>query len=63
MVPPEARVTVSAFTKTVPLVAEGSMPEVEAESVPPFRTVRECEEMLMLPPAPEPTVSVKIPLP
>src|SRR2546426_4311583 len=36
---------------------------VVAESVPPFCTVKDCAEMLILPPAPAPCVSVEMPLP
>ena len=63
MVPPEFRVTVSAFTKMAPPVAEGAVPEVAAESVPLFWTVREFVVMLILPPVPVPWVLVNIPLP
>ena len=63
MVPPEVRVTVFAFTVIVPPVADGAVPEVAAERVPPFWTVSDCVETFIFPPAPVPCVLVKSPLP
>ena len=63
MVPPEARLTVFAFTVIVPPVADGAMPVVAAESVPPFWSVTVLARMLIFPPAPVPSLLVEIPLP
>ena len=43
MVPPEARLTVFAFTVIVPPVAEGAVPEVAADNVPPFWKVTDLQ--------------------
>ena len=39
IVPPVLRVTVSAFTVIEPPVAVGTVPDVDADSVPPFCSV------------------------
>src|SRR5690349_15402347 len=41
MVPPDERLTVFAFTKIEPPVAVGTVPEVLAESAPPFAILTE----------------------
>lgn len=46
----------------VPPVALGAVPDVAAEIVPPFWTVKDCAAMLVLPAAPVPTVFVRITL-
>ena len=46
-----------------PPVALGAVPDVAAEIVPLFWMVSDCTDIVVLPPAPVPTVLVKIPLP
>ena len=60
---PVVRLTVFAFTVIVPPVAVGTVPEVMAESVPPFWSVSELVRRLIFPPAPLPSASVKMPVP
>ena len=51
------------MTVIVPPVADGAMPVVAAESVPPFCSATVSAKILMCPPAPVPAVLVKTPLP
>ena len=63
IVPPVLRLSTFVLTVIVPPLADGAVPDVAADNVPPFWTMREFEVMLMLPPVPVPSVLVKIPLP
>ena len=63
MVPPVLRFTIFEFTVMAPPVAVAAVPEVAADSVPPFWIVRALARMLMFPPAPVPSALVKMPLP
>ncbi len=62
MSPPLLSWTLFAPTKIVPPVASDDVPEVLAESVPLFWSVTALAFTKIIPPAPVPCVSVKMPL-